>query len=641
MKRYVDQPVAMGKRGRSEPRHEHDIQVEQSLRTIYEEQAGVLPDLTKLDRVRSNRWIVAVAAVSIFFLLLSSAAWAGFAFFKSFSGFAGKGLIVSIEGPEQVSLGQEVTYFVNYQNTLNDPLAAVQVRVNFPTDFVRTDVTPLPTEKALLWNLGALAAEERGTLTIRGKFTGALGTVTAVQTMATYHPANYSSEFEALAVKQITYAHTVIEGWIQVPEKAVPGDHVALIYHIKNTGSDPLLKMEARIVLPDGFTPDKPADGKVSFEGKMYKQPLDVISQGSTTDIGITGVFSAGSGGEAKVTAQVGNIGLDGVFLPAQLASAAFPVMAGDLSLKLVVNGSDQPERSIGYGDALQMAIGYENMADEPLKNVVLRLSLEPVALVDTGKALTDIQVVDLKRMQSEASSTSQGNQIVWTSNEIKELKEMRPHESGSIELMVPTLPATTGTPPLAVRATLIADIETVGNTKMKRTIQLSPFIFKLKSDAAISAEARYFSEEGAPLGSGPLPPRVGQTTRYRIVWHLDKTVHALKDMRVTAKLADHVKFVRATTGTAGLLDYDDKTRKVSWTLNRLPSDVSAAEMSFDIDLTPTVSDDGRFAGLLGQSDLQATDEDVKETILSTSKALTTDLQDDAGAKGKGVVRKP
>ena len=599
-----------------------------------------MPDLTKLDRAGNRRWIWITIAVSVFFLVLTVAAWAGFVFFKSFNGFSGKGLTMDVQGPEQITLGQDVTYFINYQNPLSEPLASVQIRVNFPSDFVKTEVSPAPTESGLVWSLGALAAEERGTIKIRGKFTGALGTLTAVQAMATYRPASYSSDFEAMATKKLSYDNTVIEGWIQVPEKAVPGDHVAIIYHIKNTGQDNLLKLEARITLPEKFTPDKITVGSPVLEGRVFRKTIDEIVAGSSTDIGITGVFTAGSGGDAKFSAEVGNLGLDGSFQSSQRAEAVFPVLAGDLSFKLVVNGSDQADRSVAFGDTLQASIGYENTANESLKDVTLKLLLEPVNINDQGKIVDKIALIDWKRLQTDTSSTVQGNQIIWSPNDLKDFKELRPHDNGTLEISIPVISAATGTVPLALRATLVAEIQGVGSTTMKRSVQMPPLLFRLKTDAALSSEVRYFSEEGAQLGDGPLPPKVGQATRYRVTWQLDKHVHALNDVRVSAVLPDHVAFLHATTGTAGVLSFDEKTKTVTWTLNRLPADVNHQEMEFDIVLTPTVTDDGRFAALLGDTSLQAVDEDIKETVVAAARALTTDLQNDDGAKGKGVVRK-
>lgn len=62
--------------------------------------------------------------------------------------------------------------------------------------------------------------------------------------------------------------------------------------------------------------------------------------------------------------------------------------------------------------------------------------------------------------------------------------------------------------------------------------------------------------------------------------------------------------------------------------------------MEFDVELLPTASDDGKFVELIGSSNFQAYDENIKENIIQAAKALNTDLQNDESAKGKGVVRK-
>ena len=614
-------------------------EVEESLRTIYVPEEGETPDMTKLDRLKSYYWIwVAVIAAAVV-CILSATAWVGFTFFRDFHGFSGKGLSLTIEGPEEISLGQETTYFINYTNTLRDPLANAEVRVNFPTDFIITSVLPPASDKPLLWRLGALAAEQRGTITVRGRFTGALHTLSAIQAIATYRPADYSSDFEAMATKQVTYAHTAIDGWVQVPEKGIPGEHIAFIYHISNTASDKLDNLEARITLPEGFTPDQTVLGLTSIEGRVYKKQISVLDAGSSTEVGVTGVFASGYGGDVKVQAQLGRLSPDQIFYPMQFAEAILPVLAGDLSLKMVINGSDKTERSVSYGDTLRSVISYENTANEALRGITLHLKLEAVDKT-TGSILDGTTFVDWDKVETSSTSTHSGNEIVWSQKDIANLKELSAHGSGSVNVSIPLLRATSTQATVAVRATVYADIEVIGDTAMKRTIQMKPIIFVFKSDAALTADLRYYSEEGAPLGSGPLPPQVGEQTTYRMIWNLNKTVHALKDLQISATLPNSVRYVALATSTAGNMVYDKQNNKITWTLNRMPEEVNNAEVEFDLQLTPSVADDGRFADLIGEITFQAKDEDINENLIQVIKGMNTDLQNDENAKGKGVVRK-
>ncbi|MDD5437735.1 MAG: hypothetical protein PHC70_01175, partial [Patescibacteria group bacterium] len=179
-----------------------DNEVEQSLRTIYAEEEGKMPDMTRLEKIKSHGWLVAAIGIPLFVILLCGAAWAGFWFFKSFDAFNGKNLVLAVEGPSEISLGEETTFFINYYNPLKEPFDAVEVRANFPADFVATQTLPQTADKNLIWKIGGLAGEEKGTITVKGRFTGALGTVSAIQTVATYRPNNQADDLEALATKQ-------------------------------------------------------------------------------------------------------------------------------------------------------------------------------------------------------------------------------------------------------------------------------------------------------------------------------------------------------------------------------------------------------------------------------------------------------
>lgn len=614
-----------------------DNEVEQSLRTIYAEEEGKMPDMTRLEKIKSHGWLVAAIGIPLFVILLCGAAWAGFWFFKSFDAFNGKNLVLAVEGPSEISLGEETTFFINYYNPLKEPFDAVEVRANFPADFVATQTLPQTADKNLIWKIGGLAGEEKGTITVKGRFTGALGTVSAIQTVATYRPNNQADDLEALATKQITYSDSILEGSIVVPEKAIPGNRFDLVYKLKNKGVDPLSSLEARLTLPEGFTIQNSTGSGAVLDGRVYKIIIPSLLAGSSTEIIASGVFASGFGGQAKVTAQAGNLSADGTFMPAQTVEGNFPVLAGDLNIKLVVNGSDDAERTIGYGDVMQCSIGYENTADESLKNVTFRLELQGLNST-TGTKI--VKLIDWDKLKNAASSTVKGDALVWENSKVPDLKEIAPKADGAIEIGVPLLASASATGTAMVRATVYADIEQIGDSKIKRTIQIAPMIFRLKSDAKLSAEARYYSEEGAPLGSGPLPPKVGQATRYRVFWNVNKNIHALKDLEVSAVLPRNVKCINLVTSTAGELVYDQNTRRVAWQLNRLPEDVGSVAMQFEIELTPVASDDGKYVELVGESRFQAIDENINQTILQTAKALNTDLQNDENAKGKGVVRK-
>lgn len=614
--------------------------VEERLEAIFRDDKGEVPDLTRFERHTRSRLLMAGIGLASFILVLTIAAWAGFWVFKPFRGFQGQGLRIEVDGPQRVALGEETTYFVNWQNDSSGPLASADIRVNFPTDFSLVSAEPAPTEPGLFWRIGSVPFGGRGTIVVKGAFTGALGTQTAIQVVGTYRPASFNSDFEAVATRKLEYADTVLDGVIEAPEKSLPGDKVRIVYKLQNRGTAPMKGLEARIVIPEGFVRDATSTGG-ELDGRTVRFHVGDLAAGATTTVSVTGSFASGVSGDVAVHAETGRIGADGSFQPAQKADGTIAVLAGDLSLKLVVNGSDA-DRSVGFGDLLRLTIGYENTATEDLKNVAIRLKLEPLMATTTAKKPESPAYLDWASLEDSSSGTVSGNVLSWTKSQIGVLERLPPRQDGSIDFSVPVvLTAPSGTSALGFTLVAEATMEAVGKTVVNRMIRTAPMTFRLRSDASLAVEARYFSEEGAPLGSGPLPPVVGETTAYRISWTIQKTLHELKGIRVTASLPKQVGWPAKTTVTAGDVSYDASSRTVTWMLNRMPKDVEEARAEFDVQLTPSEFDAGRFADLLGETRFEATDADINDVIVRTKPPLSTDLQNDEGAKSKGVVRKP
>lgn len=610
----------------------HGQEIEKSLEAIYQDDAGAMPDLTKFDRVKSRWWVVALAGAAAFVLVLVAAAWAGFTFFKPFRGFSGQGLSIAIEGSEHVSLGQDTTYFINYGNRASEPLAAAELRVTFPSDFTAVETDPRPTGDGLSWRLGSLPVDGHGTIRIRGAFTGAIGTQTAIQVIGSYRPASFNSDFEALATKVLSYDESVLVGALSVPAKVLPGDQVAIRYAVENKGAAPLDGLVARLTLPEGF--QRNATSTDALDGREVRIPIGTLAAGASTTVAVVGTFSTGVSGDARVLAETGRIGSDGAFLPNQRTDATFTVLAGDLSLKLVVNGTDV-DTTIQYGGVLRFGVGYENTSPEDLKDVTLRLRIESAATTTNRAAL-----VDWSAYQDNASGTVKGSVVTWSKKQIPSFADLSPREEGTIDLSMRAVEAAVGTSTLAFRAVLEADIKSVGGTAVNRTVRATPITIRYLTDAALGAEARYFSEEGAPLGSGPLPPRVGEKTVYRVRWTLAKRFHELKNVKVSATLPKIASWPGNAVADAGEVVYDAERRIVTWTLNRMPEDVADASVEFDVALTPTEADADRFAQIIGETRFEAADAALDQPVLRTWPALTTDLENDEGARGKGVVRK-
>ncbi len=629
--------------GDRDPRatEKRNAEVEKGLSAIFREDDGAVPDLSQFDRRRSTALYWIAGGAFVFVMTLIVAVWVGFTIFKPFRGFSGTGFRLTMDGPTRVTLGQETTYFINWQNTSGEPIANADVRVSFPPDFQTTQANPEPSDQGTVWHIGAIAFNGHGTITVKGIFTGALGTKTAIQAVGNYRPASFNSDFEALATRQLEYADSVLSGTIDAPPKILPGDDIRIAYTVQNKGDTPLTGLEARITLPQGFVRDTSSTDTV-LDGAVARISIGDLAAGASTTVAVHGSFASGASGDVPVHAELGHVDADGSYLAAQKSDATLSVLSGDLTLHLVANGSDA-DQVVGMRDPLRFALAYENTSPEDIQGITLHAIFEPISSA-SGTSVTPPSnapplLVDWSQLGDSSSGTVVGNTISWTSDQLDVLKRLTPQTDGVIEFSVPVAVHTTGTDAVPFHVVVEGTMEKVGTTPITRVVRTKPIAFTLHTDADLTTEARYFSEEGAPYGTGPLPPVVGQTTNYRIFWTIDKTFHELGGVKVNATLPKSVAWPNNATVSAGNISYDDMTRTVTWTLNRLPTDVNEATAQFDVQLTPSAADANRFADLLGESRFEITDTTIGQTIVKTKPGVDTNLKNDDGAKNKGVVR--
>lgn len=614
-------------------------EVEKGLEAIYLGESS--DDLGKIEHIKRHRWLKIAAGVLGGLFVLSAAVWAGFYYLDPYATDTSGGLDIVIEAEEQVTLGKQESIKIHWKNQARQPIRDAEIRLSFPAEFTPTELTPAPTdEENRIWNLGLLSPDESGTITVSGVFLGRLGNQAAVQALGTYQPTDGREEEELVTSFAITYTDTVLETAFKLPPKLVAGDKFAFEYIVRNVFDDDVSGMEVRFQFPDNFLPSTSGTQltPLEHESRTWIMPLDSLASHTTNTIRLSGVFTAGTSGDHEFHGQIGRETGLGDFLAIAETESIVPVLSGDLGIQFVVNGSDT-NRTIQPGDNLRLAIGYENLSPEMLGDVELEVTFETLV---NGERSTEsfVSWENLEDRAAGASSTEAGTHtILYDQEALPALEAISPQQSNTIDISLPTIPARNTARDVIIRINVEGRIETVGEDEVNRIVQAKPIELRYRTDATLSAQARYFLEEGAPIGTGPLPPVAGETTRYRVFWVVDKKIHELENVRVEATLPNIASWADRTLAEAGALAYDESTKTVSWELNKMPHDVERLEAWFEIDVTPAEIDIGRFANILGETRFVATDADVNEELTRSKPQLSTDLQNDESARGKGVVR--
>lgn len=153
-----------------------------------------------------------------------------------------------------------------------------------------------------------------------------------------------------------------------------------------------------------------------------------------------------------------------------------------------------------------------------------------------------------------------------------------------------------------------------------------------------MSTEARYYATSGGQIGAGPLPPQVGETTRYWVQWKLAPTDADLSNVVVRSKLPVGVTW----TGNSALPnggEFTQEGEELVWRLPFLPSSLTDTVATFELALTPAAHMRGKTPLLLEISTAAVLENRSGITIQAKANSVDTSLLNDERAKGKGIVR--
>lgn len=620
-------------------RARNKLAMEKGLQAIYLNTKGEVPSLDRMERVegRWKRWVLGGVGAC---LLLSALAWLGFWVVNGRSVPTAAPLALAIQGAKHVSLGEEQAYEIVWKNREFQVLNDVEVRLNAPLDFTVTSLDPVPTDSRLrIWKLGFIQPGSEGRIRVKGFFVGSLGGQTALQSLATYQTNRTEKSLEATALQTVDYQGTVLAGNLLFPARIVAGEPLEVKYVVANLGKQRMNDLAVRILFPAGFVPSSPNIGRVDLVERQALFNVKELAPNTFYTASLRGSFASGMSGDVTFQAETGRMGIDNAFLTAARSESRVAIAPGDLILRLVANGSDVG-RSIEPGEPIRAAISYENVSGEVMKDVRIRLQAESIV---NGKSATGTSLLDWKAFddpqQGVSTTKARIQTVTYDKTRLSAFAELSTQGKGSLEVRWPTLAVASGTKDAVIRLVAEAQMSIPGE-KAPRTIRSQPIQFTYRTDASLEVEPRYFTEEGAPIGLGPLPPVVGKITTYRVYWRIRKTLHDLKDTKIVATLPKIVAWTGKNEVPFGAMKYDEATRTVAWDIGSVLEGAKEVEGWFEVALTPEKVDAGRFATLLGETSLQAQDGRLLEAITKVKPGLSTDLSGDEGARGKGVVRK-
>lgn len=629
-------------------------EIDESLSKIYKEENGDMADVKKMEIKKKHGFLFWFFSIIFVSACLAGAGYGTYYFYIQ-SGPGSKAVELAIDGKSEVMAGEEFFYTVNFKNLERVDINNIEIRLTLPENFIFLDSQPTASLRNDTWHFNSLQPHRSDMIKIKGKLIGEADQTAIILADMTYTPANFSSEFKKLVSFESVIKNTGIELFFIYANNVMVGEESQIIARYK-ADKENYLNNFRLTVEPSGESEEQTEN--VEFiktdETELEKIQQEIIKPGvwQINEVGPALAKGEEDGREIKIKFKINEKIADSQDMILKFEHSAgdgeqeyylfaeetvsLEVIKSDLNLTLIINGS-QADQGIDFEQILNYTIAYANKGETEMEDVVIMAVLES-------------EFLDWKSLSDENNGAVSGNAISWSKEEISALKALEKGSEGTIDFSIKAAPFSEidASKDYQVRSYVQYSIGDVGSAALEGETPASrlqnedtrsnTIVNKINSDLRLDEQVRYFNDDNIAVGSGPHPPKVGESTSYKVYWVLTNNLHELDNLQVQVDLPHYVKWDNKNRASVGNLEYDNASHKVIWQIGRLPATVYRADSEFNINITPEQDDKNKIMVLLSGTIIQAIDSETKAAINKTGKAKTTKLEDDEVVEGDGRV---
>jgi len=505
-------------------------------------------------------------------------------------------LKLEILGPGEAKLAEEIEYTVKYKNNGNVRLEEAKLFFEYPK-YSLTPENKSREEKPL----DDIYPGQERTLSFKARLIGKEEEMKSAEATLRYRPKNLSAYYESETTFTTQIKDVPLTFEFDLPSKIESGKEIRLRLNYFSNVNYPLSDLGIKLNYPSDF------EFLESTPKTLEKIEWDVgllnLAEGGRIEV--LGKIQ-GTAGQIKIfQADLGQW-RDGEFVVLKTANKGVEIIKPLLYIIQEINGN--PKYVANLGDLLDYEITFKNIGERILENMFLIMKLEG-------------EIFDFDTLKTDVGRFSKDeNKIIFDYTMVPELKKLLPMSEGKIEFWVK-----------------IKDEFENKNPEITNTVSLDGFeeIFSNKINSKIEISQKgYFSDEIFG-NSGPLPPRVGETTTYTIMWQVKNWNNDLKNVKVKATLPPEVKLTGKIfpETEASKFAFDPESREIVWEIGDLSAGKGPSEpgpnIAFQIALIPTLEQRGKSPILIGEAKVSAEDLWTEATLERISNPVDTTLPDD------------
>ncbi len=507
-------------------------------------------------------------------------------------------LKVEILGPEVVQAGEEIEYLVRYKNNGDVILENPELIFEYPKhSILENDIGLRITEK-----VDDIYPGEEKSFRFKGRLIGKENEIITANTWINYQPKNLKARYESKTSfsTQIKFVPLTFE--FDLASKIEAGQKLNFSLNYFSNFDCELSDLKIKLIYPDNFL----FESSIPQAIDTTEWQISLLSQASGGRIRILGDIDGDTGDQKVFRAELGMY-MDGEFVILKETAQSIQIIEPAIYISQVVNNS--PNYTANPGDLLHYEIFFKNIGRKSFTKKFLLVKL-------------DSEAFDIETLRSDRGETGPGdNSIIFDWKNIPKLSFLGAGEEGKVEFWVKVKDETFSQESINLvlrNEVLISEAE-------------KEFEIKLNSKLDVLQKA-YFQEEFFG-NSGPLPPKVGESTTYTILWQVKNYSNQVSNVKVKAVLPSNVKPTGSFFPEDSKFTFDSVSKEVIWNIGNIDAYQGTGKipltLAFQVKLTPSTSQIGKTAILVKEASVVGQDKFSQDILSSDVLEIDTSLPED------------
>jgi len=471
-------------------------------------------------------------------------------------------------------------------------------------------------------------------LHVRGQLVGEQNETATAKADILVTPINFpSGRFLKTTVLATTITALPLEVSLEIPKDAASGERVLASVSVRNLSSNTLSGIYLKLKPAENIELDvEDTDFSVGFSSLANEWRLKSLDPLEGEEFTLV-FYLSGQPGETRIIDFEAGIRQDDEEFMQRELTHVLTVSASEVLVEQAYNGNTGPV-VVEAGETVEGEVRYSNVGTIGLKDVIVKVAFEGVGF-------------DPASLQLQGGSYNSADRAVtWSAATVPDLAVVQPQQEGVIAYSFTILP--TDKYPASGEGSknnVIVSVATVDSPDIptpvggEKKVVSDRAVISVKTNLDVEVGALYDDGRLGLNSSGPLPPKVGETTSYTVRWRVGTTLNDVSDVRLVAVLPDGVSYTGQSYKTSGDMVFNERTGELVWTLPFIEAGVGRVkppeELHVQVSVTPGEDLRGDDIAFLNKVEVGATDQFVDQAMSVVTKEFPTT---ETAVAGRGVV---